>query len=93
MKPKRLPSPLEVMDEPERAILAALDATLEITEIAVLAAHPELYADEPPAGACEDLLAADRLIGLIREMQGTIASYHRWLKEMPAKPDQEDPPF
>ena len=93
MKPKRLPSTLQVMDEPERAILAALDATLEITEIAVLAAHPELFAEEPPTGASEDLLAADRLIGLIREMQGTIASYHRWLKETPGRQGQEDPPF
>jgi len=91
MKTNRLPSPIQLMDEPERAILAALDVTLEIAENAVLAAHPELYAEEPPTGACEESLAADRLIGLIREMQGTIAAYQRWLKEAPGSP--AGPPF
>jgi hypothetical protein len=91
MRPNRLPTPIQIMDEPERAILAALDITLEIVENAVLAAHPELYAEEQPSGACEESLAADRLLGLIREMQGTIAAYQRWLKEAPKPP--ADPPF
>lgn len=91
MKHSRLPTPIQLMDEPQRAILAVLDITLEIVENAVLAAHPELYAEEPPCGACEESLAADRLLGLIREMQGTIAAYQRWLKETPGSP--AGPPF
>ncbi len=91
MRPSRLPTPIQLMDEPERAILAVLDITLEIVENAVLAAHPELYAEEPPSGACQESLAADRLLGLIREMQGTIAAYQRWLKDTPGSP--ADPSF
>lgn len=91
MRPSRLPTPIQLMDEPERAILAVLDTTLELVENAVLAAHPELYAEEPPSGACEKSLAADRLLGLIHEMQGTIAAYQRWLKETPGSP--AGPPF
>ena len=93
MRPNRLPSPMELMDEPERAILAALDITLEITENALLAAHPELFAGEFPDRACEESLAADRLIGLIQEMQGTIASYKRWLKELTQPAKEKDPAF
>ncbi len=91
MRPTRLPTPPQIMEEPERAILAALDVVLEIVESAVMAAHPELFAEEPPSGACEEMLAADRLIGLIREMQGTLAAYQRWLKETPKAPT--DPAF
>lgn len=91
MRPNHLPTPIQLMDEPERAILAVLDITLEIAENAILAAHPELYAEEPPFGACEESLAADRLLGLIREMQGTIAAYQRWVKETPGSP--AGPPF
>ena len=92
MRLNRLPTPTQLMDEPERAILAALDVTLVLVESAMLAAHPELFAEEPPTGACEESLAADRLIGLIREMQGTIAAYQRWLKETLQKPST-DPAF
>ena len=91
MRPSRLPTPPQIMEEPERAILAALDVVLEIVESAVMAAHPELFAEEPPSGACEETLAADRLIGLIREMQGTLAAYQRWLKETPKA--SADPAF
>ena len=91
MRPNRLPTPIQLMDEPECAILAALDITLEIVENTVLAAHPELYAEEQPAGVCEESLAAVRLLGLIREMQSTIASYHRWLRVTPKAP--ANPPF
>ena len=93
MRPNRLPSPMDLMDEPERAILAALDITLEIAESALMAAHPELFADEFPDRACEEALAADRLVGLIREMQGTIASYNRWLKDLTQPAKDQDPAF
>ncbi len=91
MRSLRLPTPPQIMEDPESAILAALDITLVIAESAVLAAHPELFAEGAPSGACEETLAADRLLGLMREMHGTLASYLRWLKEAPKALD--DPAF
>jgi hypothetical protein len=93
MRPNRLPSPMDLIDDPERAILAALDVTLEIAQNSLMAAHPELFAEEFPDRACEEALAADRLIGLIQEMQGTIASYKRWLRDLTQPAREKDPAF
>ena len=46
--PRRLPTPGEIADAPELAILVALDEILDLMLRALVAAHPELADPEAP---------------------------------------------
>ncbi len=43
----RRPTPLDLSNDPELAVLAALDRLLELSVAALLAEHPDLGVDEP----------------------------------------------
>lgn len=98
MTPYRLPTPSQIADDPERAVLAALDITLELAENALIAACPELCDDHFPDGAGEVALCADRLLVLAREVHGALARYQ--LAQLRARQpgarqetEEEAPPF
>jgi hypothetical protein len=80
MRPKLpLPSPLQIEEHPELAILAAIELCLDLAVGALVALYPELADPErpywcrnyldPPAQASSDLAAANSL-------QDTLTHYH-----------------
>jgi len=72
------PSPTLLRDDPELAILAALDHTLRLAIDALVAIYPELTDPEPPPWRCETTpegLAADHLIARGHALQQAIAAY------------------
>lgn len=69
------PSPAELFDEPHRAILAALDATLVIAVRALKARHPDLE-DHGPFGAHEPLpLLAEAVLASALSLHTVLLSY------------------
>ena len=88
MNPHRLPLPPQIMEDPERAILTALEVIFEITVNALLAAHPELCDDDFPRRANEAAHWADRLITEAKKMEGVLAGYRYSLS--PHKGEQKE---
>jgi hypothetical protein len=75
-----MPTPAELDEAPELAMLAALDHTLEIALRALVAAHPQLGDSECPAwvrqtSAARD--AADRILEASRPLAHAIDAYRR----------------
>lgn len=95
MSPHRLPLPPQIMDDPERAILAALEVTLEIAVNALVAAHPELCDDNFPDRASPAARWADRVINETSKMQEVLAGYRYALSSPDGqeRPEEEDPAF
>jgi hypothetical protein len=95
MSPHRLPLPPQIIEDPERAILAALEVTLEIAINALFAAHPELSDDHFPRRASEAARWADRLITEAKRLEGALAGYRYALSPLDGEQDEaeEDRPF
>ncbi len=78
MIPRRLPTPDELADAPELAILAALDDILELALRVLVSVHPQLGDDECPAWircgspASE---AADRILDAARPLADALEAY------------------
>ena len=77
---RRLPTPAELDEAPELAILAALDGTLAIALRALVAAHPQLGDSECPAwvrraSAASD--AADRILHASKRLANALDAYRR----------------
>jgi hypothetical protein len=96
MNRRRPPTPAEIADAPELAILAALDDTLETALRALLAAHPQLGDLECPAWAREasaTSAAADRVLTAARPLAHALDAYRRAITlRLDAEIDR-DPPF
>ncbi len=78
----RRPTPLDLSNDPELAVLAALDVLLELSVAALHAGYPDLGVDEPEphaltarAGAIVD--AAHRLRGLLKGYRAALARHYR----------------
>jgi hypothetical protein len=70
-----MPSPAELYDEPQRAILAALDANLVLAVRALKARHPDLD-DHGLHGAHEPLpLLAEAVLACALSLHTILASY------------------
>lgn len=97
MGPHRLPLPPQIMNDPERAILAALEVTLEIAVNALVAAHPELCDDNFPDRAGPAARWADRVINATSKMQEVLAGYRYALScggdQEESPEDKDDPAF
>jgi hypothetical protein len=95
MYPHRLPMPPQIMEDPERAILAALEVTLEIAVNSLLAAYPELCDDDFPLRVSEAARWADRLISEAKKMEGVLAGYRYSLSTHKGEENEreKDPPF
>jgi len=98
-----LPSPAEIYDEPQRAILAALDANLVLAVRALKARHPDL--DDYDAHEPLPLLA-EAVLACALSLHTVLATYDELAKRMArlnrgdsppegprATPDEDDFPF
>ncbi len=80
-----LPTPPQLEQAPQLAVLVALDSTLEVASFAVQIAHPEITDDPecPYWVARPDELAAERLLTLIERLRTVIARYRKALPVIP----------
>jgi hypothetical protein len=92
----RLPTPEELDAAPELAILAALEATLALTIVALQAAHPETWCEPHPFRAPPpDARAAQGLIAAARRLGTDLLEYLDMLRRSrpPLPPSSDDIPF
>lgn len=88
---KPLLRPPDLVEHPQLATIELLRRVLEVTRMALLAAHPELHADEYiPSSTDKDTLAARDAIGAIDALLPRLMSYRRALQ---AVHDSLDVPF
>ena len=74
----RTPTPDDLVDAPELAILAALENTLELVVRALVCAHPELADPERPywlRQASRVATAAENVVDLSVDMKHAITTY------------------
>lgn len=88
-----MPTPTDLMDQPQLAVLVALETTLISALRALLAAHPEILDDTFPRTIQEQDHWAERLIYLGSELEETLRKYHRALKHDNCMAHHEDPAF
>jgi hypothetical protein len=75
-----IPTPTDLDDHPELAVLAVLDAALHASVFAVIAVHPPLRDHDPRTGHLPDShWVASVLIPLAHQLQDAIAGYRRVL--------------
>jgi hypothetical protein len=94
--PARFPTPPEIADVPELAILAALEHTLDLALYALLAAHPQLSDPE-----CPDRLrdpsparaAADRIVTAAHSLARALDAYRRAVTPSPHQAPDRNVPF
>lgn len=89
-----LPTPPQLEQAPELAVLVALDSTLEVAACAVQVVHPEIDDDPecPYWAAPPDRLAAENLLVLIDRLRTALARYREALPEAPpAEPIPDNP--
>jgi len=90
------PTPDELAATPELGLLAALEASLDLSLLALVAAHPELCDPErppwriDPGPACR---AAKDFVPLARKLGDAIADYRRAVATEHQRPIEDDFPF
>lgn len=95
MRPYSIPTPPELMKDPELATLAVLDATLDITWYAMMAEYPDMHDDyqlydKPPPPI--SLFIARHIIQKMDELHDAIVRYRQRLKEQ-HEAENKDLPF
>jgi hypothetical protein len=96
MSRPRSPTPAELADAPELAILAALDDTLHLALRALVAAHPQLGDPDCPAWAREagaTAAAADRILTAARRLDRALDAYRRATTRSRDADSEPDPSF
>lgn len=90
MSPRRPPSPDDLNDAPELAILAALEGTLELALRALATEHPQLGDLECPAWVRQNSPAseaAERILEAARLLATALEVYRRATTSDPGDPD------
>jgi len=80
MSPRCAPTPDDLNDAPELAILAALDGILELALRALVCEHPQLGDSECPSWARHTTPlgeAADRILDAARPLAKALEAYRR----------------
>lgn len=77
----RMPKPTELMDNPQLAILTALDATLVAAMRALLAVHTVLLDDSFPRNISEGDHWAERIIHFGFDLEKALRSYRDLFQE------------
>lgn len=72
-----LPTPYELSDAPELAVLAVLDTAIEAVTRALVAAHPELCDDRGPRSKQEPVVSACRFLTRVHKLQAALARYRQ----------------
>jgi hypothetical protein len=96
MSTTNLVYPEDIVEAPELAMLAVLDAALQQTIYALFAAHPELIAGgtlETHSASGPDLWAADAAYEHIASLQHALARYRQALAAVRTRRDAEDRPW
>ena len=96
MNPRRPPTPAEIADAPELAILAALSDTLDLALRALVAAHPQLGDPDCPAWirqAGPDSVAADVILTAATHLSDALDAYRRVLSLRRDSDPDTDLPF
>jgi hypothetical protein len=91
----KIPSPVEIHEHPEHAVLALLDETTLVAVRALLAAHPELDDVHRPYWAVPATPAARsarQVISRAYELLGALADYRR-TRDTNELIDEDDIPF
>jgi hypothetical protein len=70
-----LPTPPEIAETPELALLSVLNFALEASVRALVAAHPELQAEDLPPAAGAAARCAERILGHVYKLKILVASY------------------
>ena len=89
----RIPTPDDLDDAPELAILAALDHTLELAASALACAHPELLDPERPywlGSPTRAVTTAQTLVCRTRRLQRALRAYRNAV-EIRRQHDVSDP--
>jgi hypothetical protein len=96
MTPRRLPTPDELDDAPQLAIVAALDQILDLTLRTLVSLHPQLGDAECPhwvrdvSPASE---AADRILAAARPLADALEAYRGVVAARRGDPIETDPAF
>lgn len=77
MNDNPMPTPYELNDAPELAVLAALDFTLEVATRALIAAYPELCEDKLPRYRIKPVICGDRILSRAIKLQVALARYRQ----------------
>lgn len=94
--PARFPTPPEIADVPELAILAALENTLDLAIYALLAAHPQLGDPDCPSWLRDPSPArasADRILAAAAPLARALGAYRRAVTPSPNDDPDPDVPF
>ena len=96
MTSRRWPTPDELGGAPEIAIIAALEAILDLTLRALFSVHPQLGDDECPYWV-RDLSpaseAADRILAAARTLADALEAYRGVVARRRDDPIETDPVF
>jgi hypothetical protein len=92
------PLPFDLAENPELAVLAVLDTALHLTVRALVAAHPQLQADEVPYWCLDrspPFILADSIVSHAQALSEQVAQYRILLlpPDPPAPHHDEDLPF
>jgi hypothetical protein len=93
---RRPPTPDELADAPELAIVTALDDLLELTLRTLVSVHPQLGDDECPHWArwtSPVSEAAERILAAARSLAAALQAYRHALARIRDDPLDADPPF
>ena len=97
VSPHRLPTPGELVDDPEIALLHALDAILDLVPRVLVAAHPELADPDAPFWVREASTTtrhAHHIVAAAHRLQQHIRAYRAAItraRDQPAESDLEIP--
>jgi len=92
------PLPFDLAENPELAVLAVLDTALHLAVRALVAAHPQLQADEVPYWCLDrspPFILADSIVSHAQALSEKLEQYRILLLplELPALHQDEDLPF
>ncbi len=96
MSPRPAPTPAELADAPELAILVALDAIVDLALRTLVSEHPQLADPECPAWARQNSPAGDaahRVLATARPLCNALEAYRRAVATARDDPTDTDPSF
>ena len=70
-----LPTPPEIVEAPELAVLSVLGFALDVSAHALVAAHPEIDGEDLPPGAGDAARCAERILGHVYKLKLLLAAY------------------
>lgn len=88
---RTLPTPADLNEIPQLAVLNILDDTLELSTQVLIATHPEYSQDERPEHS-EDVAYSTALVFQIHALEATLRCYRESLQRSRERPSDMDWP-